>query len=138
MHESLSDAESCYIYNARLIEVINGDLVDLKVDLGFNMHSLQRIKVAGVDAGGIHTSDPGSSEHEAAKEHIAVTREYLGAGEAREVQNGFPLLVQVFERGSQEGRWVGDILSPEVDRTLSQILRSEFDNLSVEDSDYDY
>lgn len=135
MHESLSDAESCYIYKARLIEVINGDLIDLKVDLGFNMHSLQRIKVAGVDAGGIHTSDPGSSEHEAGKEHISVTREYLRAGE---VQDGFPLLVQVFGRGSQGERWVGDILSPEVDRTLSQILRSEFDNVAVEDSEYDY
>ena len=39
-----------FTYQARLIEVIDGDTVDLLIDLGFGVHVKERCRLYGIDA----------------------------------------------------------------------------------------
>lgn len=39
-----------YTYKAELIRVVDGDTVDLKVDLGFRMSTVTRFRLYGIDA----------------------------------------------------------------------------------------
>ncbi|MEW1565845.1 thermonuclease family protein [Streptomyces sp. NPDC093509] len=38
-----------YEYAARLVKVVDGDTVDLDVDLGFDIHTRQRIRLLGIN-----------------------------------------------------------------------------------------
>jgi micrococcal nuclease len=38
-----------YVYSARLIKVVDGDTLDLLVDLGFSIHLKQRVRLLGVN-----------------------------------------------------------------------------------------
>jgi micrococcal nuclease len=37
-------------YRARLVSVVDGDTLDIDVDLGMEVHTLQRVRLAGLDA----------------------------------------------------------------------------------------
>ena len=39
-----------HIYQARIVEVIDGDTLDLMIDLGFNSFTKQRMRLYGIDA----------------------------------------------------------------------------------------
>ena len=39
-----------YIYAARVINVVDGDTLDLRVDLGFSISQGMRVRLAGIDA----------------------------------------------------------------------------------------
>lgn len=39
-----------YIYLAEVINVVDGDTVDIKVDLGFRVYQQMRVRLAGIDA----------------------------------------------------------------------------------------
>lgn len=47
-----------YVYKALVLKVIDGDTVDLKVDLGFHIHVDMRIRMAGINAPELHSKDP--------------------------------------------------------------------------------
>jgi len=58
--------EASYVYNADVVDVIDGDTVDLNVSLGFYVWiRYQRIKLAGIEA-----PDAGTPEGEAAAKHL--------------------------------------------------------------------
>ena len=46
-----------FIYNAELLNVVDGDTVDLKVDLGFDIFTQMRFRLFGVDTPEIRTKD---------------------------------------------------------------------------------
>lgn len=47
-----------YEYIVREVtKVVDGDTVDLMIDLGFNMFTIQRIRLAGIDTPEIHTKN---------------------------------------------------------------------------------
>ena len=79
---------------AQVIKVVDGDTVDLKIDLGFYVHAIIRIRLHGVD-----TPERGSPLFEQATE---VHRELLNdvADENRQ------FLVRVYKTG-KFGRWLG-------------------------------
>lgn len=39
-----------YVYHARIVRVVDGDTIDLDVDLGFRLTSRQRLRVLGINA----------------------------------------------------------------------------------------
>ena len=51
-----------YTYNAELIEVIDGDTVDLKVDLGFDTSIAIRVRLSGIDTPEIRTTNLAEKE----------------------------------------------------------------------------
>jgi micrococcal nuclease len=47
-----------YTYQARVVRVVDGDTVDLMIDLGFGIHRAQRVRLDGIDAPEIRGGDP--------------------------------------------------------------------------------
>lgn len=50
-------SEPTYLYKAKIIKVIDGDTLNLYVDLGFSTHKEQRIRLANIDCPEIETKD---------------------------------------------------------------------------------
>ena len=46
-----------YTYSAKLIRVIDGDTIDLEIDLGFDLSIRQRLKLFGVDTPDSRSAD---------------------------------------------------------------------------------
>jgi micrococcal nuclease len=44
-----------YVYNAKIINVVDGDTVDAIVDLGFHVQATIRFRLAGVDTAEMHS-----------------------------------------------------------------------------------
>ena len=42
--------EQTYCYEAELVRVVDGDTLDCKIDLGFNMQTTQRVRLSSVNA----------------------------------------------------------------------------------------
>lgn len=47
---------SLYTYNATVIRVVDGDTVDLDVDLGFDIHQFMRTRLYGINAPEMNTA----------------------------------------------------------------------------------
>jgi len=60
-----------FTYNAKLLKVVDGDTVDLRIDLGFKVFTEQRFRLAGINAPELHSKDPAERERgKAATEHL--------------------------------------------------------------------
>lgn len=57
-----------YNYNAKLLNIVDGDTVDMEVDLGFKMTTVQRFRLMGYNAP--ETRGPERDLGKAAKEHL--------------------------------------------------------------------
>ena len=51
-----------YEYKAVVTRVVNGDTVDCSIDLGFDVHINQRVRLLGVDASESRTTHPVEAE----------------------------------------------------------------------------
>ena len=49
---------SMYVYKAKLVKVIDGDTVDLEIDLGFNIKFTTRVRFAKINTPEVHSKDP--------------------------------------------------------------------------------
>lgn len=86
-----------YIYRCRVDRVVDGDTLDLAIDVGFRVHTIQRVRLAGVDTPetrGIHRP--------------------AGIVVAELVHNwvesfGPTFFVETGKQAGGHGRWVGDL-----------------------------
>lgn len=124
-----------WTYPARVVNIVDGDTIDLMVDLGFRNRQVVRVRVAWIDTAEIYGVAEESDEFKRGQRHKAFAGEYLRQGAG---QGQFPLTFRSFEETGKFGRWVGDVQAPDREKTLSEMLSSEFDDVSVEDSEYDY
>ena len=46
-----------YRYKAKILRVVDGDTVDVLIDLGFNIHVKERLRLAGIHAPATRTTD---------------------------------------------------------------------------------
>lgn len=58
----MSDGYSPYWYNATVLGVVDGDTVDLMVDLGFSVHHRIRVRLYGVNTPESRTKDAAEKE----------------------------------------------------------------------------
>jgi micrococcal nuclease len=70
-----------HIYQAKIVEVIDGDTFDLMIDLGFNTFAKQRMRLYGIDAPEMRTEKGKVLQ-------INLSRQFLG---------GVPVIVQSVE-----------------------------------------
>ena len=47
-----------YDYSARILNVVDGDTIDVDLDLGCDIHLFTRIRLANVNAPELHSADP--------------------------------------------------------------------------------
>lgn len=90
-----------YEYKAVVLRVVDGDTVDLDIDLGMRTHTLERIRLDGLNAPELHSKD--QSERDAAKVSADFLRSLLAD----------PNVVIKTKKDSQEkyGRYLGTIFN---------------------------
>lgn len=99
-----------YTYNAELIEVIDGDTLDLKVDLGFDTSISIRVRLSGVDTPEIRTTNL------AEKERGLKARDFVKEIFAK---NGNKCVVQtVKDKKEKYGRYLATILFKDISLNL--------------------
>lgn len=123
-----------YVYRARCVRVVDGDTVDLVIDLGLRITSHQRIRILGVDTPELRRG----TEEEKKLGRIArdfVHRVLVVDQNSDEVIShlptgvspDYPILVQTHKADSF-GRWLGQVFYVQRDGTevnLSEVLLRE-------------
>jgi len=69
--------DKLYWYKATCVRVVDGDTLDLEIDLGLNIFSRQRVRLYGIDTPETYGVKKGSEEYEAGKKAAARVSEYI-------------------------------------------------------------
>lgn len=94
-----------YFYNAKVVKVVDGDTLDLMIDLGFGCYQHQRIRLAGPDCKGFNAPEIRGEE----KEYGLKAKELL-----IEKFNYWPnVVVQTFQEKGKYGRYIATVLGRE-------------------------
>lgn len=103
-----------YLYNARLLRAVDGDTIDVSLDLGFAMSTIQRLRLLGVDTP--ERGQPGFAQSTEELDRVLATG---------------PLTVQTTKRDSF-GRWLARVWvgeSTDVSRHMTAWLsKQRFDS----------
>ena len=103
-----------YIYKARLRRVVDGDTVDLEVDLGFYILARERFRLKGIDTPEIFSRKKDSEEYRKG----IVAKEFV---DKRFQENNGECMV-VSTRTGGYGRWIGEIFFADSDTSLNEEL----------------
>ena len=101
-----------FLYRAELVRVVDGDTVDLLIDLGFHLSTKQRVRLLGIDTPELR----GGTEETKAAGQRARERvlEVLEGAEELSVQT---------EKTGKFGRWLGTIYADGVN--VNELLVKE-------------
>lgn len=107
-----------WFYRAVVVRVIDGDTIDVDIDLGFNMWALnQRIRLKGIDAPETRTRD--------LEEKAEGLRSKARVEELCPVGSSVFLTTEFFPERGKYGRIIADVYLDETDQTLTDILVEE-------------
>ena len=99
-----------YQYKAMLLNVVDGDTVDMDVDMGFNVRIKQRLRLLGINTAEINAKD-------AADRQLAIDAKQFVLGH---ISVGTTYIINTY-KGDKYGRLLAEIyLSPGV--TLNDLL----------------
>lgn len=97
--------EPQYLYKAKILSIVDGDTLDVIVDLGFRITITQRVRLYG-----INTPERGQEGYLEAKNALVP---YIGAD----------VTIKSYKPEDKYGRWLGAVYAS--DRSLSDILIAE-------------
>ena len=102
-----------YEYSATCVRVVDGDTLDLNIDLGLKIHVHERVRLHGINTPEIHGVKKGSDEYErgmAAKEFVQLAlftgREYLSDGVVQYVGSRNLIIETVKDTKGKYGRYL--------------------------------
>jgi len=114
-----------YEYRARTEHVVDGDTMDVTVDLGFHITRRVRLRLAGVDTHETYGVDHNSEEYQRGKRETEWVRRWLQqAADGRQ----WPLLVRTEKKGKY-GRYLAEIERVTDGAVLNDDLRAEFEGV---------
>src|SRR6056297_56934 len=89
------DRTVMYEYRAQIDEVVDGDTIDVVVDLGFNMRRDIRLRLAGVDTAETYGVSHDSEEYARGVKHTQFVEQWIGADTTSE----WPFIVRTEKKG---------------------------------------
>lgn len=116
-------------YRADVERVVDGDTLDLVIDLGFGVlltGDEARVRLRGIDTAEIFGSPRGSEEYAARQQHKAFVETWVAQAERQE----WPFFIETRkddERGKY-GRWLAVIIRRNDGAVLNDDLTEEFDD----------
>lgn len=116
-----------YEYQAKLIEVIDGDTIDVTVDLGFDMRRDIRLRLKGIDTAEIHGVDHDSSEYERGIEQTEFVQAWFTQGQSM-YDGEWPFIVETEKRG-KFGRYLAVIERKDNKSVLQFAIKENYDNV---------
>lgn len=106
-----------YEYKAVVKRVVDGDTVDLDIDLGMNVHVLERVRIKGIDAPETYGVSKESEEYAkglAAKERLEDLIMYE------------KLIVKTYkDKKGKYGRYIVDLILEKNDKSVGAVLIEE-------------
>jgi len=119
-----------YEYRADCRRVVDGDTIDLDVDMGFYMKAGLRFRVLYIDTPELRRGDDAHK----ARGRAASARVVAIMEEARDFLGDFPLVIRT-EKADSFGRWLAEIMVPESIPSIAGVRCPFLDN---KDPDGDY
>jgi micrococcal nuclease len=104
-----------YEYKATVHRIIDGDTVDVTIDLGFEMTTKQRIRLYGINTPETRTRD--LEEKKRGKASKARLLELINSGDRQ-------IILQTLKRGKY-GRILGKLFHPETRENYNRTLLKE-------------
>jgi micrococcal nuclease len=100
-----------FTYAAKIVHVVDGDTVDLTVDLGFRVKFDIRARVYGINAPEVSTT-PGRMVRDWLREHVKA---------------GDQVTIQTFKApGDKYGRWLAKIEHPEIGDIAKALIERNY------------
>lgn len=112
-----------FTFQARLERVVDGDTVDLLVDLGFRTRKKVRVRVKGIDTAEIYGVDRDSAEYQRGTQHSAFARDWF---EANAGDEDWPFVLATEKDAGKYGRWPGRITSKHTGNVYNEDIVDEF------------
>lgn len=104
-----------YQYKAKVERVVDGDTIDLNIDLGFKIITNQRIRLAGIDTPEIFSSKKDSEEYQLGNDAKLFVENRLAA-------NNNEVLIETEKYTGKYGRYIGTITLADSEITLNDEL----------------
>jgi micrococcal nuclease len=105
-----------YVRAVRVTRIVDGDTIDVEVDLGFRVSTKVRVRLSGVD-----TPEVRGPERPEGLKSSDFVRRWVGESTEWSTED-FPLRMRSTKTG-KFGRWLADIWSPrDPGVTLNQVL----------------
>ena len=104
-----------YEYKAILKRVVDGDTMDLVIDMGFKITTVQRVRLKGINTPETWHRKKDSEEYKKGME----AKEYVIR---RLAENNNEFIVRTNKHPGVYGRYIADIVLPDSDITLNEEL----------------
>lgn len=122
-------------YRARVDRIVDGDTVDVVLDLGFNVQKRIRLRLKGVDTAETWGVSKESEEFERGTKHKMFVEDWVLAARER-TDSEWPFIVQTSKDGKGKyGRWIADLRPRGSQATLCEGLVSEYGDEVVQNYD---
>jgi micrococcal nuclease len=96
-----------YEYRAKVIRVVDGDTIDVDVDLGMKVHVVERLRIAGIDAPETYGVKRESAEYIAG----SAARQFL-----IDLIEGKDVVIKTMKDATEKyGRYLADVYIHDVD-----------------------
>ena len=118
------DRTVMYEYRAQIDEVVDGDTIDVVVDLGFNMQRKIRLRLAGIDTDETYGVSHDSEEYARGIEQTQFVDQWI----ANTPTSEWPFIVRTKKKG-KFGRYIATIERADDNAELTEALLSEFDGI---------
>lgn len=107
-----------YEYKATLIKVVDGDTIDVIIDLGFRMTTEQRIRLKGINTPEIWRTKKDSEEYRKGIEAKNYVIERLN-------NNNNTFILRTDKDAGMYGRYISDVILSDSELTLNDSLIKE-------------
>jgi micrococcal nuclease len=105
-----------YVREAKVLRVVDGDTLDLSVDLGFRCYQTIRVRLKGINTPEIYGVKKGSAEYTKGLIASDATKDWI----ADHAPDG-KVLVQTWKTG-KFGRWLADVRDLDMGNHLNEHL----------------
>lgn len=103
--------DNLWVYRARVRRIVDGDTIDLEVDLGFRVTRTIRVRLDGVDTAEIYGSRKDSAEYQRGIEHMTFVENWIATNNDG---SAWPFVVRTFkDKTGKYGRYLAEISVPD-------------------------
>lgn len=108
-----------YTYYATLDRVVDGDTLDITVDLGFRICTQVRVRLAGIDTPEVYRVKKESEEYKKGMEATNFVKDWFASLESPR------FLIESDKEQGKYGRWIVTVLTEDKKENLNEVLVRE-------------